>query len=403
MTQQRDAAVPLCVPEIRGNEWSYVRECLDTGWVSSSGLFVDRFERTLAEYIGARYAVAVVNGTAALHIALLVAGVRPGDEVLVSALTFIAPANAIRYVGAWPVFIDADSDYWQMDPLRVSEFLRDACERRHGVLVNRATGRRVRAILPVDILGHPVAMGPLRDLARRYELVLVQDATESLGAEYQGERVGRGSSIACFSFNGNKIITTGGGGMIVTDEKDWAAKARYLTTQAKDDEVEYVHTEIGYNYRLTNLQAAMGVAQMEQLPSYLEAKRRIARRYADGLGDLPGIATMRSAPWAASTFWMYTVVVDDETFGMDSRRLLSCLSESGIQTRPLWQPLHLSPAHRDSPPADCPVAERLYRQALSLPCSVGLSVHDQQRVIEAIRALARRSSTAEKVRTGARL
>jgi len=272
-----DGFVPLCVPEIRGNEWRYVKECLDTGWVSSVGAFVERFEKDMARQAGARHAVAAVNGTAALHVALLVAGVKPDDEVLVSTLTFIAPANAVRYAGAWPVFIDAEPDYWQMDPQRVADFLEKECRLEKGELRNRSTGRRVKAIIPVHILGHPVNIKPILELARKFSLLVIEDATESLGAKYEGRPTGSLADMACFSFNGNKIITTGGGGMITTDNEAWARRAKYLTTQAKDDPVEYIHNEIGYNYRLTNMQAAMGCAQLEQLDDYVVKKRHIAK------------------------------------------------------------------------------------------------------------------------------
>ena len=383
--------IPLSVPEIRGNEWKYVKECLDTAWVSSGGSFVDRFERSVAEYVGAKHAVATVNGTAALHTALLLTGVQPDDEVLVSTLTFIAPANAIRYVGAWPVFIDAEPEFWQMDPNLVADFLTRGCQAKAGGLFNRKTGRRVRAILPVDILGHPVNLDPILELANRYGLAVVEDATESLGAEYKGARVGSLAPIACFSFNGNKIITTGGGGMIVTNDTRWAERARYLTTQAKDDEVEYIHAEVGFNYRLTNIQAAMGVAQMEQLDSYVKAKSRIAGNYSEALRSVPGLTTMAQAPWARSTFWMYVVLVDPVRYGMTSRDLLGSLAARRIQTRPLWQPIHLSGAHRGSVVLDAPVAERLNRCALSLPCSVGLSDDEQAAVIERVREAGRKS------------
>ena len=381
--------VPLCVPELRGNEWTYVKECLDTNWVSSVGTYVDRFERAVADRVGVAHAVATVNGTAALHIALQLAGVRADDEVLVSALTFIAPANAIRYVGAHPVFIDAEPEFWQMDPAAAARFLERECELRDGELRNRGTGRRVSAIVPVHILGHPVAMGPVLELARRYGLKVIEDATESLGAEWEGRPTGQLGDIACFSFNGNKLITTGGGGMLVTNDEALARRARHLTTQAKDDPIEYVHGEVGYNYRLTNVLAAMGVAQMEVVDEYIQAKRAIAARYAAGLRDVPGITLMREASWARSVFWLYTVLVDEQAYGIDSRALLRALGERKIQSRPLWQPLHLSGAHRGESTTECPVAERLNREALSLPCSVGLSESEQARVIQAIRESAR--------------
>jgi perosamine synthetase len=390
-TLAADGFVPLCVPEIRGNEWTYVKESLDTGWVSSVGAYVTKFERVVADFVGTRYGIATVNGTAALHIALLVAGVQTDDEVLTSTLTFIAPANAIRYVGAWPVFIDAEPRFWQMDAEKVTDFLTKGCEWRAGALRNRATGRRVRALLPVHILGHPVDIDALLELARKYELAVIEDATESLGATYRGRQVGHLGDIACLSFNGNKLITTGGGGMIVTDREDWARRAKYLTTQAKEDSVEYVHHKIGFNYRLTNLQAAIGVAQMEQLDSYVSAKRLIAERYGQAFRDLPGITSMPEAEWARSAYWLYTILVEKSDFGSSSRELLHTFEECRVQTRPLWQPLHLSAAHTGAYATDCSVAERLHEQALSLPCSVGLYPEVQNRVIEQVQ----RSQRAE--------
>jgi perosamine synthetase len=381
--------IPLCVPHLAGREWQYLKECLDTGWVSSVGPFVDRFERLTAERLGARGAVATVNGTAALHVALRLAGVGPGDAVLVSDLTFIAPANAVRYLGAWPVFIGAEPRYWQMDADRVRDFLERECTWRDGALHTSAGGRRVRAVVPVHILGHPCDTDPIRELCQKYGLALVEDATESLGATYRGRPVGRLGDIACLSFNGNKLITTGGGGMIVTDNDEWAAKARYLTTQAKDDPIEYAHNEVGYNYRLTNLQAAVGVAQLEQLDQFLAVKRRIAERYERELGGVAGLTTMEQAPWAASAFWMYTVLIDEGRFGADSRALLRRLREGGIESRPLWQPMHLSRAHAGCPAYRCETSADLYRRALSLPCSVGLSDEGQGRVIAAVRAVNR--------------
>jgi perosamine synthetase len=389
LVSKRDALVardliPLCVPEIRGNEWKYVKECLDSGWVSSVGAFVERFERGVADFVGARFGVAAVNGTAALHIALQVAGVKPGDEVLISTLTFIAPANAIRYLGAWPVFIDAEPKYWQMDPQKVLDFLEKGCRWREGALYNNTTGRRVRAVLPVHILGHPVDLDPILEAAHKFNLAVIEDATESLGAKYRGVMVGNLGDVACFSFNGNKIITTGGGGMIVTNNEEAARKAKYLTTQAKDDPVEYVHNEIGYNYRLTNLLAAMGCAQMEQLPAYIDAKRRIATVYSKALEGVPGITLMPEALWAYSTFWLYTILVDRSAFGIDSRALLRRLEQEQIQTRPLWRPIHRSRAFVDCGLFECPVAERLNREALSLPCSVGIKEEDLHTVLEVL-------------------
>jgi len=376
--------IPLCVPHISGHEWEYVKECLDTGWVSSVGSYVTRFEKMTADYVGTKHAVAAVSGTAALHTALLVAGVEPDDEVIVSNLSFIAPANAIRYCGAWPVFVDVDPDYWQMDHRVVEEFLKTKCSLSEGALVNKDTGRRVRAILPVHILGHPVDIDPILELARRYNLVVIEDATESLGAVYKDRKVGRLGDIACFSFNGNKLITTGGGGMIVTDNDEWAARAKYLTTQAKDDEIEYVHGTVGYNYRLTNVQAALGCAQLEQIEPFIEKKRAIAKRYEDAIRSLPGLSPMPHAAWADPVYWLYTILIDETTYGEDSRALMRRLAQNNIQARPLWQPLHRSPAHATAQSCGGEVTDKLNRMALSLPCSVGIEPQELESVIAVI-------------------
>lgn len=382
-------SIPLCVPHMTGTEFKYLRECIDTNFVSSVGPFVARFERQVADYVDSRYAVATVNGTAALHLGLLVVGVEPDDEVIVSTLTFIAPVNAIRYVGAYPVFIDADRHTWQLDPDRLADFLRHECDFSRGVLRNRRTGRRIRALLPVNIVGHSVDWDSVGSIAREYGLPIVEDATESLGARYNGTPTGRFGSVACFSFNGNKLITTGGGGMLVTDDSALGERARYLSTTAKDDDVEFIHGAVGYNYRLTNIQAAVGCAQMEHVDAFVSRKREIAARYAEAL-SIPGITPMREPPGVQSAFWMYTVLVEEREFGMDSRRLLAELGQRSIQTRPLWQPAHMSPAHRDvSAGARCPVAEWLNRTALSLPCSVGLTAQDQEAVTSAILQLRR--------------
>lgn len=386
-----DEVIPLCVPEIRGNEWKYIKECLDTNFVSSVGPYVDLFEQKLAAYTETKYAVATVNGTAAIHIALLIAGVERDDEVLVSTLTFIAPVNAIRYVGAWPVMIDAEQDYWQMDTLKALAFLEKECAWVGNELRNRKTGRRVRAIIPVHILGHPVDMDILLVAARKYNLVVIEDATESLGARYKGKMVGSLADIACFSFNGNKVITTGGGGMIVTNQQAWAEKAKYLTTQAKDDPLEYIHNSIGYNYRLTNIQAAMGCAQLEMLDEFINRKRKITQTYLKAFSDVPGLRPMRSAEWAESICWMFSMAVDERVFGMGSRDLMRKLIVSGIQVRPLWQAAHLSPAHKEGVILECPVAEELNQTVISLPSSIGLTEKQQQQVIDVVRSLARKN------------
>jgi perosamine synthetase len=364
---------------------------LDTNWVSSVGSFVTRFEKSMAEYVGAPNAVATTSGTAALHVALLAAGVVPDDEVVVPTLTFIATANAVRYVGAWPVFVDVEPDHWQMDHELIADFMENGCQERNGELFNKSSGRRVKAILPVHLLGHPCDMDPILELAHRYKLAVVEDATESLGAKYKGRMVGNLGDIACFSFNGNKMITTGGGGMIVTGKKDWADRAAYLTTQAKDDPVEYIHNEVGFNYRLTNIQAALGCAQLERIEHHLSSKRKMAQEYSERLSQVEGLTPMGQAEWAESVDWLFTVLVDSKKFGMDSRALLRDLAERGIQARPVFQPLHIGGAHKASQVYQNGVAERIYRDALSLPCSVGMEPGELERVCAAIEQIASRS------------
>jgi perosamine synthetase len=370
--------IPLSAPHFQGREWDYVRDCLDSSWVSSAGPYVSRFEQAMTKRLAARAAVATVNGTAALHVALLVCGIKPDDEVLVPTLTFIAPANAVRYCGAWPVFVDVDPSTWQIDVDLTGDFLRNHCRSEGGRLVNRRSGRHVAAILPVHLLGHPVDIDPLVALARSFGLKVVEDATESLGTLYKGCPVGTHGDMSCFSFNGNKLITTGGGGMVVTNDTGLAERVRYLTTQAKDDPLEHSHREIGFNYRLTSLQAALGCAQLEELDAYVNKKRAIAARYRAALPDLP---CQTETPWARATFWLHTIL----TGQVDRRLLLRELAAKRIETRPLWQPLHLSPAHKGAEALNGAVAERIYAQALSLPSSVGLGEADQERVIAALR------------------
>jgi perosamine synthetase len=376
--------IPLCVPFLGGREGEYVEECIRTNFVSSVGPFVNRFERMIAEYVGAEHGIASVTGTAALHISLLVAGVQPNDEVVVPALTFIAPANAVRYCGAWPVFIDANPATWQMSTAALEQFLCEECEVREGKLLNRGTGRRVAALLPVHALGHPVDMDPLLDLAKQFGLPVIEDATESLGSTYKGRPVGTLGDIGCFSFNGNKLITTGGGGMIVTSRTSWAKRARYLSTQAKDDPVEYVHGAIGYNYRLTNVSAAIGCAQAERLDDHIASKQRTASFYRKAFAGRKGISFMPQADWASPVFWLSTILIDPVAAGFGSRDLLAHLRTRGIQSRPLWEPLNRSKVFRDAQRRACPEAERLAARALSLPSSVGISEAELQHVVDEV-------------------
>jgi perosamine synthetase len=376
--------IPLSVPCMLGNEARYLAECVETNWVSSRGPFVDRFEQMIAKATGTRRAVACTNGTAALHVALLVAGVEPDDEVLVSDLTFIASASAVRYCGAWPVLIDAEPEYWQMDPQKLSDFLERECRTVHGGLVNRTSGRRIRAIMPVHILGQPCEMDAIVGLAARYGLPIVADAAEALGTEYRGKPVAAFADVAALSFNGNKIITAGGGGAVVTDSDALADRARYLTTQAKDDPIEFVHGAIGFNYRLTNLQAALGVAQLEKLDLALESKRATAAFYDRALDALPIVRPRESAS-ARSSWWLYTVLVDEVRSGVDRPGVLKALAAEQIESRPLWRPVSQQAPFADCQAYRCDVSTDLHRRSLSLPCSVRIAAEDLARVAEVMK------------------
>ena len=379
--------IPLCASYIAGNDWAYVKDCLDSGWVSTAGPTVGRFEKALATHLDSSFAIATNAGTAALHVSLLVAGVKPDEEVIVSDMTFIAPVNAIRYVGAWPVLIDAEPEYWQMDVDRLSSFLERDCAPENGALVNRRTGRRVRAIMPVHLLGHPCDLDVIRDLAAAYGLTLIEDSTESLGALYKGTKIGAGG-LSSLSFNGNKLLTTGGGGAIITDDPELARRAMYLVTQAKDDPLEYVHHTIGFNYRMPSLSAALGLSQLERIDEHVAAKHRIARRYATGLAGLPGISLMPKAPWAEPAFWLYTIRVDERRSSRSSRELMRLMAGEGIHCRPIFQPMHESEAHAGAQAIGGEVASRIVAEALCLPSSVGLTEDDQDRVIATIKEFA---------------
>jgi len=375
--------IPLSIPDLSGNEAAYLAECVETNWVSTAGPFVGRFESMVADYVGAPFAVATSTGTSALHVALLVAGVRPGDEVLVSTLTFIAPANAIRYVGAHPVFVDASPNDWQMDAELVGSFLENDCEYREGEVFNRTSGRRVAAILPVHILGGAVDMAPLTVAAKRFGIPIVEDATEGLGARYGGRPVGTLGDIGCYSFNGNKMVTCGGGGMIVTAKKKWAERARHLTTQAKKDPVESVHDEIGFNYRLTNLQAALGCAQMERIDQFISARRKIAERYKAFCQASEGVEFMPMPANVESVCWLSAIALT----GKDRMFVADRLLKMGIESRPLWQPLHNSPAHKGAAVLGGGVAEEIQKCGICLPSSASLTGVEQAEVLSALRDL----------------
>jgi perosamine synthetase len=367
------AQAPLHQPCFAGREWDYVKECLDSSYVSSVGGFVTRFEQQMAEVAGTRYAIAVVNGTAALHVCLLLAGVQAGDEVLAPALTFVATANAIAYCGGIPHLVDSDRRTLGIDPCRLRDYLAATAQRQGGGLVNRRTGRRIAAIVPMHTFGHPVDMEPLNALAAELGLVVVEDATESLGTRYKGKPTGCLGRLAAFSFNGNKIVTTGGGGAITTNDPALAQAAKHLTTTAKlPHPWAFVHDRVGFNYRMPNLNAALGCAQLEQLPAFLRAKRVLAERYRRSLADLPGVAFVTEPEFARSNYWLNALLLDEAQADNREDLLQRCNAE-GLSCRPPWTLMHHLPMFAQCPRMALSVAEDIERRLVNLPSGAGLA------------------------------
>jgi perosamine synthetase len=361
--------VELHEPRFGARERELVLDCIDTNWVSSAGKYVTRFEEMVAAATGSRHAVAIVNGTAALHAALVLEGVEQNDEVLLPSITFVATANAVSHAGAVPHFVDSTWDTLGLDPHALEAHLDAVAVRRNGVCVNKQTGRRLRAVVPVHIFGHPVDMTALGAVAAKYDLVVVEDATESLGSTLGGQGCGTFGHSAVLSFNGNKIVTTGGGGMILTDDEAHARHARHFTSTAKKAHAwAFDHDEVAYNYRLPNINAALGCAQMERLPTMVDAKRVLAERYLHAFRDFTWARIYREPTGSQSNYWLNTLVLDRE-YAAERDRLLEVLHGNGIRARPLWTPMHLLPMYRDCPRSPLPVAEDMRTRCINLPSS----------------------------------
>ncbi len=374
--------IPLSIPHLDGNEWQYVKQCLDTGWVSSAGAFVDDFERKMADFVGTKYAVACMNGTAGLHLSLQMLGVESGDYVLLPNITFVASANSIAYTGARPLLIDVDPGTWQMDLDLLEQFLAEKTTvNAMDELVYQPDGTRIKAIMPVHVLGNMIDMHRLLAIAKKYQLTVIEDATEALGSYFNKKHAGSFSPLGVFSFNGNKIITTGGGGMIVTDDEALAKKAKHLTTQAKISSDEYIHDEIGYNYRLVNILAAMGVAQMEQLPGIIERKQKMNafyREHLDGIGD---ICFQQVKEGVNPNCWLFTMRTNR------MRELLPYLNKQGIQCRPFWMPMNQLPMFEQVPYyAQHDHSNAVYQTSISIPSFAGLTDDQLETVVQQIKA-----------------
>lgn len=370
----------LSPPHPSGRELELVRDAIESNWLAPLGPHVDAFERELSALVGVEHALALSSGTAALHLALTVLGIGAGDEVACSTLTFAASANAIRYTGATPFFVDCDAATWTIDAALLDE----------AIAGRRRAGARVRAVVAVDLYGQCCDYDALREVCAGHDVVLVQDAAESLGATYRGAPSGGQAPLAAFSFNGNKIITTSGGGMLVGADPELIAHARKLSTQARDPAPHYEHSEIGFNYRLSNVLAALGRAQLAALGERVAARRRINARYRSLLAGDPGISFMPEAPYGTGNAWLTCILVDPERFGADREAIRLALEAVDIEARPVWKPMHLQPVFSGCPVAGGDVSARLFERGLCLPSGSALSDAEQDRVVAALRSASRR-------------
>lgn len=365
--------IPLHEPEFAGNELKYVTDCIETGWVSSVGAYVDRFEAMLAEITGSPHAIATMNGTAALHIALVLAGVERGDEVLIPSLTFIATANAVSYAGGRPHFVDSSLETLGLDPVALDAYLTGIADVVGDRCVNKATGSTIRAVVPVHIFGHPVDMAPLLTVAAKWKLRVVEDAAEGLGA-YRGEQhTGTLAPIGTLSFNGNKLVTTGGGGAVLTNDPEIGRRAKHLTTTARvKHRWSFEHDEVGYNYRLPNLNAALGCAQLERLDDIILRKRQLARNYLEAFAGLEGVSIVPEPEGTRSNYWLVAMLLDEPDAEYRDA-LLTGLNDAGLMARPVWTLMHRLAPYADCPRSPLPNAESIEARLINIPSSPQLS------------------------------
>ncbi len=359
--------IPLHEPKFIGKEREYVLDTIDSTFVSSVGKYVNEFEKKLAEFVGAKFAVATVNGTAALHIALIVAGVKEGDEVITQPLTFVATCNAISHAGATPVFVDVDLDTLGLSPTALRKFLEDNCILKEGKCINKKTSKVIKAVVPMHTFGHPVKIDEILEIAEEFNLIVVEDAAESLGSLYKGKHTGTFGKLGIFSFNGNKIITSGGGGVIVTDDEDLAKLAKHLTTTAKlPHPWEYVHDMIAYNYRMPNINAALLVGQMENLKFFIENKRELAKIYKKFFNEI-GVKFIEEPKGARSNYWLNAIMFDSLK---ERDEFLEYSNNNGVMTRPIWRLMNKLDMYKDCPKGELNNAIYLEERIVNIPSSV---------------------------------
>lgn len=363
----------LSSPHMGSRERELLLQAFDSNWVAPLGPYVDQFEAEFAKYVGVSHAVALSSGTAALHLSLLILGVKPGDKVLTSTLTFVATANAIKYVGAEPVFIDCDKNTWNMNPDLLAEEL-------HRIYTS---GERVAAVMPVDLYGRPADYEAILEICARYDVSVIEDAAEALGASYKGKKTGNFGKMAAFSFNGNKIITTSGGGMLVSENKAWIDKARYLATQARMPAPHYQHEDIGFNYRLSNLLAAVGCGQLQVLDEHVSRRREIYHKYANSLGDIMEFKTETLGE--KSNRWLTTALIDSKKLGGTPEQLRQFMLKNQIECRPIWKPLHLQPVFQGNRVVGGEVSKKIFETGICLPSGSNMTEEDLNYVIGKIR------------------
>ena len=378
--------INLSVPNLKGNEALYIQECIDTEWVSSVGKYVEVFEERITKYTGSKFAVACASGTSALHLSLIVSGVCPNDEVLVPTMTFIATPNSVSYLNAVPVFMDCD-EFYNIDVKKVISFIKGHTYTKLGFTYNKNTNRRIMAIIPVHVSGNAVDLDSLVDICNERNIKIIEDAAEALGTSYtkgklKGKHVGTVGLLGCLSFNGNKIITSGGGGMIITNDSSLAERAKYLSTQANDDSQHYIHNEIGYNYRLTNIQAALGVAQLEKLPNFIKKKKYIHGFYKKNIKSLTELKVSQVPPYASNNHWMTSIQVNLKNATENKEKLLHYLSSCNIQSRPMWHLCHKQLPYKKNESFLIENAYNLHNQTLNIPCSTGIKDEELVEVVK---------------------
>lgn len=382
-----DKFIPLSVPNLKGNELRYVVDAIEKEWVSTGGAYINQFEKNIAEYVNVDEAVACQSGTAGLHLSLLLSGVTSEDEVIVPTLTFIAAVNPVKYIGAEPVFMDCD-DTLTMDTNKLREFCDSECDFVEGKLIDKFNGKHIKALVVVHIFGNNANMEAVMDIAKKYNLNVIEDATEALGSkyiegEYEGMYLGTIGDFGVYSFNGNKIITTGGGGMIVSNHPELLKKAKYLSTQAKDDELYYIHGEVGYNYRMTNLQAALGVAQLEQLDKFIEIKKKNYELYKQLIEKVQNLDILSFNDGIDTNYWFYSLLVKNN-YHMSVDELIKYLGENKIQARPIWDLIHKQKPYLGYRTYKIEKAEEYLKKIISIPCSSNLTEDEVKYVVQVL-------------------